>query len=178
MSKNVFIFALFYVWLFMGGCVELLETPKLVQWSGPPILFQPMSAGTVLACLDEIDSLSPEEFKQFYDEALNIVTQEGDKNILPLVCLGLNPRASDKQFEKSIELIGKHTLTHPDDNQELQGLQSLLARLKEAKINKRLDSNKMRKILAKKKNLEKQIEQLKNIEKIITNKEHANSETK
>jgi hypothetical protein len=175
MFKNVSIFALLCLGLSTGGCVALFQTPKRVQWSGPAVVFQSMSAGTILACVDAGGSLSHEEFNQLYGEAVNMVAPEEDNNIIPLVCLGLNPQASNEQFEKSIKLLEKYTLTHPDDSHDLKGLQSLLTRLNQAKINKQLDYNKMR---DKKKNLEKQIEQLKNIEKIITNKEHTNPGTK
>lgn len=166
---------IFYISLFLSlgnmlvSCTGLNKTPINVQALETELISPSTITGTILACVDKHNSLSRKEFEQAYSRALNENSLDKDFNFLPVVCLGLTPNASYKQFLKSTDIIQEYIVAHPYSTSDLNGLHSLLMRQNKTKLKWQY---KYRKIRIEKKSLEIQIDQLKDIEKIITDKEH------
>jgi len=153
----------------LGGCSALNTTPINVQALETELVSPSTITGTLLACVDKHNSLSKKEFEKLYRNALKQNSLEGDSNFLPVVCLGLTPHASYKQFLNSTDIMKEFIVTHPYDTSDLNGLYSLLIRQNKIKMKWQY---RYRKMSTEKTSLEIQINQLKNIEKIITEKEH------
>lgn len=171
MLRIFYISFLFIPGTLLGGCTGLDKTPIHVQALETELVSPSTITGTILACVDKHNSLSRKEFEQLYSKALKMNSQEEVANFLPVVCLGLTPNASYKQFLKSTDTIKEFIAAHPYDTSDLNGLHSLLIRQNKTKMKWQY---KYRKMNSEKKSLEEQIDQLKNIEKIITDKELSN----
>jgi hypothetical protein len=169
MLKILYVSLLFILGNLLTGCTGIKKTPIRVQALETELISPSSITGTILACVDRHNSLSRKEFEQAYSKALTENSLDGDSNFLPVVCLGLTPNASYKQFLKSTDIIEEYIIAHPYTTSDLNGLYSLLIRQNKTKMRWQY---KYRKIRSEKKSLEIQIEQLKNIEKIITDKEH------
>jgi hypothetical protein len=119
-----------------------------------------------------------------------------DADTLHLICLSLHGSATYKQFKAGTETLAKYIKEHPDAAATLQGIHLLMQRIDKEKIGKWAQSNKNldekeglevenKELLERNEILEKaaeqnqvrirelqqQIEQLKNIENIIKNRE-------
>ncbi len=170
MLRIFYIILLFFLGNLLGGCTGLNKTPINVQALETELISPLTITGTILACVDKHNSLSRKEFEQLYSKALKVNSKEEDSNFLPVVCLGLTPNASYKQFLKSTGIIAEYIADHPYDTSDLNGLHSLLIRQNKVKMKWQYKYKKMN---SEKKSLEEQIDQLKNIEKIITDKDHS-----
>ena len=169
MLKILYISLLFFCGNLLAGCTGLNKTPIKVQALETELISPSTITGTILACVDKHNALTRKEFEQAYSEALQENSLDEDSNFLPVVCLGLTPNASYKQFLKSTDIIAEYIVDHPYETSDLNGLHSLLIRQNKTKMRWQY---KYRKIRSEKKSLEIQIDQLKDIEKIITDKEH------
>jgi hypothetical protein len=161
-----FLFSLGYL---LSGCTGQHTAPINVQALETELVSPSTITGTLLACVNKHNSLSKKEFEKLYRTALKQNSLEGDSNFLPVVCLGLSPHASYKQFLNSTDIMKEFIVTHPYDTSDLSGLYSLLIRQNKTKMKWQYRYKKMS---SEKRSLEIQINQLKNIEKIITDKEH------
>jgi len=161
------------------------------------IVSSPTEVDMILSCLAEHQKLSRKEFKLAYKTALAQVADGEQTNTLHLICLSLHEYASYKQFKFGMETLASYIKDHPDAAKGLQGIHVLMQRIDKEKIGKWAQSNKSldekeglefenkellerNEVLEKGieqdqvriKELQKQIEQLKNIENIIKNREH------
>ncbi len=174
----------------LSGCVEMgrtrLETGGAME---PTIVFRPTDCSYVLSCLGDLKSVRGREFDLHFNAAEKKLATGDDKDKLRLICLALNKRADYKQFKKGMEVLDQYIEEHPESGQDLQGLKSLVTRLDQAKINrwiarkKLLDrqdeletenehlKSELAQAQVRIKELQNQIEQLKNIENIIKNRE-------
>ncbi|WP_310600904.1 hypothetical protein [Desulfobulbus sp.] len=178
----------------LSGCAGLWREPE------PPkevIKYQETATDAILACVAENKKYSRKEFNSAYKATLADANRP-DNNAAPsaLVCLSLHQRATYKQFKGGVEVLGRYTKAHPESTPSLRGLVQLLQRLDQEKIGKWAQSSKNldvkeeletenRDLLeridtleksstedqARIKGLQQQIEQLKNIENIIKNRE-------
>jgi len=179
----------------LGGCVAATRQQGAVP--GPTVVFRDSAAGAVLSCHQELSGVRSRDFNAYFDAARKRVAQGGEEDQLRLICLSLNVKANYRQFRKGVEVLKAYIRTHPDSRPEMQGLLSLVERLDQAKIAR---WSVRKKLLDEKEELEaelaelrrraeileqdhrqdqvrieelrKQIDQLKNIENIIKNREH------
>ncbi|MCL2340265.1 MAG: hypothetical protein FWC49_01010 [Proteobacteria bacterium] len=153
-------------------------------------------ADAILACAAENRKFSRQEFDRAYKAALAKATQPDSAELSPLICLSLHPQATYKQFKAATEVLVRSVRKHPESAPSLRGLVQLLQRLDQEKIGKRAQNSKhtdereelesenkelLDRIETLEKNavqdqdrikgLQQQIEQLKNIENIIKNRE-------
>ncbi len=180
--------------MLVGGCSGAGKTA-----SGPPRevpVVQATEADTILVCLNSNEKLSRKDFVAAYKTAKDEASRAENADKLRLVCLGLNQQASYKQFKEGLEVLSRYIKEHPAATPALQGLMTLMQRIDREKIvkwaqsSKRMDEkegleaenrelqerNEMLERSAAQdqvriKELQQQIEQLKNIESIIKNRE-------
>ena len=157
---------------------------------------QATEADTILVCLSSNEKLSRKDFTAAYKTAKDEASRAENADKLRLVCLGLNQQASYKQFKEGLEVLSRYIKEHPAATPALQGLMTLMQRIDREKVvkwaqsSKRMDEKEEleaenRELLernetlersaardqARIKELQQQIEQLKNIESIIKNRE-------
>ena len=159
---------------------------------------QGIAPGTdILSCMQESASLRSREFNEYFQEAESVLDNDRDEDVLRFICLSLHTKASYQQFKEGEKALRDYIKLHPDNSKELQGLLGLVGRLDQAKISR---WSHRKKLLDEKEELEaevaslqarvdtllreheqdmvriqelrNQIEQLKNIENIIKNREH------
>ena len=187
--KNVF--ALFVILLLTGGCVQVGQHPA---GSSPAIastvVLEPSETFYLLNCVSELQGLKQKEFNRYYREAANSLKKGDDRDTLWFICLSLNSRADYKQFKKGKKVFGQYLEEHPYTSSDMQGMFVLVSRLDQARINRLVSRKKLlaeRDALAAEieslqleskhdkgriRELQNQIDQLKNIEHIIKNREH------
>ena len=181
--------------LLVSGCAGIFggmddEQPK------ERLVVQVSEADTVLLCLAGQEKLSRKEFARMYKTAVADAARGESADILRLVCLSLHQQASYKQFKDGKEMLAQYLKKHPEGTSSLEGLLLLIQRIDREKIVKRAESNKIidekegleaenRDLMERNEALEKnaghdqerikelqrQIEQLKNIESIIKQRE-------
>ena len=176
----------------IAGCAANKPAPPVA----PTIVTRDATVATILACLEEHRDLSREDQRTAYT-ALEPQADSGtEADRLRLACLGLHERATARQLRRSIELLQAQAEARPDEAASLHGLLALLRRLDRERVarwaQQRKDSEGRKKLSEEKvqlserlvlleqqaeqdrvriEELQKQIEQLKNIETIIKNRE-------
>ncbi len=182
----------------LGGCVAMQrQTGELDNLLEPTVVFHASDGASILSCLNDIGTLRSREFNRYFQEAATRIKDGSDEDKLRFICLSLNGKASYRQFKEGVALLKQYIKEHPDSREELSGLMGLVVRLDRAKVNRWSGRKKM---LDEKEELEaevaslqarveallreheqdavkiqelrNQIEQLKNIENIIKNREH------
>lgn len=181
--------------LALGGCVR--DQPQLqpVETS-PRVEVRQDSAASVLACVQDNKALNRVAFKEAYAAATRQVAEREDGAVLRLICLSLHEYASYKQFKGGIEAAEAYVGTLTEDSVGMKGLLALMQRLDKEKIarwmaynrgveekeglaaenkelmerNGQLEKNAVQD-QGRIRDLQKQIEQLKNIENIIKNRD-------
>jgi len=195
MKTIIFLFCCSVV---LGGCVAVQrQASELDNLLEPTVVFHATDGSSILSCLNDIGSLRSQEFNRYFQEAETRINEGRDEDKLRFICLSLNDKASYKQFKQGVALLKQYIREHPDSREELSGLMSLIDRLDKAKVTRWSGRKKM---LDEKEELEaevaslqarveallreheqdavkiqelrNQIEQLKNIENIIKNREH------
>ncbi len=189
---------LFCCTVFLGGCVAVQrQAGELDNLLEPTVVFHATDGSSILSCLNDIGSLRSREFNRYFQEAETGINEGRDEDKLRFICLSLNDKASYRQFKQGVALLKQYIKEHPDSREELSGLMRLIDRLDKAKVARWSGRKKM---LDEKEELEaevaslqarveallreheqdavkiqelrNQIEQLKNIENIIKNREH------
>ena len=192
-------FCLFLVMLsgvLLSSCAGEFWARPVPDQSEKAVVSSPTDANSILSWLAEHQKMSHKEFKEAYKTALAQAAGGEDADVLRLICLSLHEYASYKQFKSGMEMLLNYIKDHPDDAASLQGIHVLLQRIDKEKIIKWAQSNKSldekeglesenkdllerNEVLEKSvaqdqvriKELQKQIEQLKNIENIIKDRE-------
>lgn len=179
------------VLLSVGGCVQVGQQNKTPASAvGPTVVFEPSDSSYLLACVNELQGLKRKDLKRYYSEAASRLSKGNDQDTLQFVCLSLHPKADHKQFQQGEKLLRTFIAEHPDASDDMQGLLVLYKRLGRAMANSKTGQKKIlaeRDELAKEvetlqqqfkrdqgriQELQSQIDQLKNIENIIKNREH------
>lgn len=188
--------AVFLSAFLMSGCAEGYRKKGVSDQPKERIVMQASETETILACLAGNQKMSRQAYAAAYKAAFSSATREENDDVLRLICLSLHQHASYKQFKDGMEALAGYAKTHPESAAGLQGLQLLMQRIDQEKIAKWSKSNKIldekegleaenkellerNEVLEKAaaddqvriKELQKQIEQLKNIESIIKNRE-------
>ena len=179
--------------LLMSGCAgyrKAADQPK------EKIVVQATDADTILSCLAGEQKMSRQAFNGAYKTAFANAARDENGEVLRLICLSLHQYASYKQFKDGMDALSLYIKAHPESASGLQGVHILMQRIDREKIGKWALSNKSldekdgleaenKELLernevlekgasndqARIKELQKQIEQLKNIESIIKNRE-------
>jgi hypothetical protein len=184
--------------LLLSSCAGDFWTRSSSDQSQKPVVSSPAGADTILSCLAEPEhqELSRKDFRTVYKTVSAQAAGGTDSDTLRLICLSFHDYASLKQLKSGRDTLANYIKTHPDDAASLQGLYALMQRIeKEVMIkwnqsNKKLDEKEgleaenkelleRNEILGKGaaqdkeriRGLQEQIEQLKNIDKIIKNRE-------
>ncbi len=188
--------AVFLSTILLGGCAEGYRKKGVAEQPKERIVMQDSETETILACLGGNQKMSRQAFNSAYKTAFSSASREENEDVLRLICLSLHQHASYKQFKEGMEALASYIKTHPESAAGLQGVQVLMQRIDQEKIAKWAKSNKIldekegleaenkellerNEVLEKAavndqvriKELQKQIEQLKNIESIIKNRE-------
>lgn len=193
--KNVSILLVIVVCLLLGGCAgrggkKAPDQPK------ETVVVQTTDADTILSCVAGNRKMTRKEFNGAYKAAFADTARAQNNDNLRLICLSLHRHASYKQFKDGMESLSRYIKGHPESGPGLQGLYLLMQRIDREKIVKWAQSNKVldekegleaenKELLernemleknvandqARIKELQQQIEQLKNIESIIKNRE-------
>ena len=176
--------------LLIGGCVQVGQDagspPPAVS---PTVDFVPSDSSYLLACVSELQGLKQKDFDRYSVEAAIRLEEGDDRDTLRFICLNLHHRADYNQFKQGEKLLGQYIEEHPDTSDDMQGLIILLGQLEQARVNHWTDRKKLleerdelaaqvetlqlqtkqdqERILE----LQSQIDQLKNIENIIKNRE-------
>ena len=187
--KNSFI--LVVILLLIGGCVQVgQETGSSPPSVSPTVIFVSSDSSYLLSCVSELQGLKQKDFDRYSVEAATRLKQGNDQDTLRFICLSLHQLADDKQFKQGDKLFRRYIEEHPDSSDDMQGLLVLFDRLEQAKDNRSMDLKKLLderdelaaqvetlQVQAKQdqeriQELQSQIDQLKNIESIIKNREH------
>lgn len=194
--KGFFLFFVLLASLLLSGCAGNFWKDSSADQAKEAVVSCPTDANTTLACLTANQKLSRKEFKSEYKMVSAKAVGGVDADILHLICLSLHEYATYKQFKAGMETLAKYIKEHPDAAATLQGIHVLMQRIDKEKIVKWAQSNKnldekeglesenkelldRNEILEKAaeqdqvriRELQQQIEQLKNIENIIKNRE-------
>lgn len=184
--RSFFLFIAMLSGLLLSSCAGGFWTRPSSYQSEGPVLSSPTGASAILYCLAEQQKLTHGEFKTAYKTASAQAVDGTDAAILRLICLSLNDYASFKQLKTGTATLATYIKEHRDvDRAGLLGIQVLMQRLEKeltvkwTQSNKNLDEKERIEALEKGavqdqkriKELQKQIEQLKNIENIIKDRE-------
>jgi len=167
----------------LGGCSELrhasLESEKPLE---EPAVSPSVSSKDLLSCLDNLQSIEGKEFDAKFELAEASLMSGREVDTLHFICLSLNAKADYEQFKYGTMVLEQYLDEHPDSGKDLQGFRILVDRLDHAIRNKwsswktLLNDKKALKaevasLEARIEDLNKQIEQLKNIENIMKSRE-------
>ncbi len=170
--------------LLLSSCAGGFWSRPASDPSQKPVISTPTDASTILSCLTDHQKLTHGEFKAAHKTASAQATDGTDAATLHLICLALHDHASFKQLKSGETTLANYIKEHPNaDGDGLLGIQVLMQRLEKelaskwTQCNKNLDERidvlekgagqDQKRI----RELQKQIEQLKNIENIIKDRE-------
>lgn len=191
------VFFLLYLGVFLSGCTALQPRSTVTHGQqAATVVFTPTDCDSLLACVQQSQELSRKEFKTYFQRVVKEVERGGSDKQLQFICLSLNHYASYKQMTLGMQALQEYIKVHPGENESLQGLYLLIERINREKINRWTQRNRLmdEKEALEDENrelfdtvttlekqieqdgkrigeLQKQIEQLKNIENIIKNRE-------
>ena len=193
--KRCFSFFIILSGLLLSSCAGDFWTRSSPDPSPKPVVSSPAGADTILSCLVEQQKMSRKEFKAAYKTVSAQAAEGADTDTLRLICLSLHDHASLKQLKFGMETLANYIKNHPDDA-NLQGMHVLMQRIEKEVMSKWAQSNRKleekegleagnKEVLERNEALEKgavqdrerikelqgQIEQLKNIENIIKDRE-------
>jgi len=184
--KSGTIVALLFFILMLNSCSQFGKQRADDRYREDQSLQQP-AAETILNCLQNNWDLSRKEYKKAYKAAQEQYTaKQSEYNQLRLLCFNIHPSARYNQFREGIKQLSKYTKEHPKESSGLTGLKYLLELIDSERILRWNASNKNDDLLERNqqlqmeteqdklrlKELKKQIDQLKNIESIIKNREY------
>ncbi len=179
MNQIVKINILLVVCVFLlGGCAELRQ-----YISEPGDLLEPNVTNYLLSCLNDIQDIGPEEFVDNFEMAEKGLQRGRDRDKLRFICVSLHAKADYKQFKQGTKVLEQYFTEHPNTTDTIhQGFKILVDRLDEEMMDnwsiwksmnedKKELSAEVESLQGRLGELQKQIEQLKNIENIIESRE-------
>lgn len=177
--------------LLLSGCgnkAAQRESPPEVALE-PVVVYQSLGTTYLLSCLHDAKDIGRGAFDMSFETAEKESQSGKDMDKLRFICLSLNEKADQKQFKKGLQVLAQYIDDHPDTGEDLRGFQVLAERLDQEVSNrwgawKSLLSDKkkltaeveslrlsLEETQAANEALQKQIEQLKNIDDIIKRRE-------
>lgn len=182
--------------LLLGGCAPS-EPPPPPEPPPPQVVIQKTDAELVLTCLQETKTLSHADFRKAYKEAAKQATAGAENDAsLRHICLSLHPFARYTQFRAGVQTLDTLVQSEREEAGGLHGLQLLMRRMDKEKVTKWGQKSRWseeRENLAEEnkalfernshlettieqdqgriRDLQAQIEQLKNIENIIKHRD-------
>lgn len=174
-------------------CAVLLSSCSKKNWQQEafqdadlvPEADQPSGASFLLECINDSKNIGRSEFDINFEMATKDLQSGQDIDKLRFICLSFNEKADHKQFKQGMVVLGQYIDEHPDSSEEIHGFQVLAIRLNQEIINRwsawKTLLNDKKKLTAEVEMLRlsletaqarndellQQIEQLKNIDKII-----------
>ena len=182
-STHILILVFFSI-LLSGGCVKF--SPFGIGSTGH---LSDDSADYLLSCLKDMPAMEKENFSAKFNMAEKRLQNGTDHDRLDFICLSFYAEADDLQLRQGIEVLQSYIDDHQYASGNILGLKVLTERLNEAMVDKdkALQSLAMEKkrLTAEVQSLQKklqehetlvgklqqQIEEIKNIEKIIKSRE-------
>jgi hypothetical protein len=180
----------------VSGCAALNPKSSVPDQPRTAVIFQPSDADMILSCLAERESLTRNEMREEYAFIAEQVGGGANGDMPHLICLSLHRHASYQQFKDGMESLAVRIDAYPEQAAGLRGVLILAQNIDREKIsrwslaNKNLDEKEgleaeNRELLdrnevlqanavldqARIRELQKQIEQLKDIENIIKSRE-------
>ena len=184
MQKTINLIVLFIFVMLIGGCaVSQSNFPgNKKQLSNQETIY-------ILSCINELKNLGEKEFTTEFKKAEKSLLNGSDQDKLRFICLSFHANAEYQEFQQGLEELQLYLAEHQYSSDSIEGLKILVERLDEeiakkqsswkslheekktytkdvAYLQKRL---KEEEVLIKE--LQQQIEQLKNIESIIQRRE-------
>ena len=170
--------------LLFAGCAELKQYSS--ESGG---LLKPNDTNYLLSCLNDIQDIGPEEFTANFEMAADGLQRARDQDKLRFICISLHANADYEQFKQGTSVLEQYISDQPNPPDDILGFQILIDRLdvammtkwsawkslledkKEltAEVESLQEKREQDKVLIEE--LQKQIEQLKNIENIIKSRE-------
>lgn len=188
--KTSCVFIVLIILLFTGGCVQTGYLDGNSASVAPAVVFEPSESSSLLSCMNEVQGLTRKDLVSYSAEVAERLDQEGEEDVIKYICLSLHPNAAYKQFKRGKKLLNQYVTDHPDSSGDMLGLLLLVNQLDRARVagfsgRSRLQEERDRlaaqvascEMEAKQsqshiQELQRQIDQLKNIENIIKNREH------
>ena len=180
MEKYIVLFCCLF---FLGGCSELKLTGfgsenSFIKTNDSPSI----TSNALLTCLNDTESIKRKEFDIKFKVAEANLMSGQEVDTFNFICLSLNTKADYVQFKHGTMILEQYIEEHSDSEKNLQGFLFLVYRLDNAIRNKwtswktLLNDKKTLKaevvsLTARVEELQKQIDQLKNIENIIKSRE-------
>ena len=176
----------------LGGCANKGDSGR----NQAKVACPPTDSGRILTCLSERQQLTRQQFKEAYKVASTRPAGGDAEATLELVCLSLHRYAGYRQFKSGVESLARYLETRPEDGPRLQGIHDLMLRIEREKTSKKVagarildekeelevgnrELQERNEVLekgsaadqARIRELQQQIEELKNIETIIKTRE-------
>ena len=192
--SRIYVGAVLLVGLLAGGCSGVFSRQENGD-ENRKIIIQNSDADTILTCLASNEKMTRKDFNAAYKQTVAEIGRGEKADFIRHVCLSLNQHATYKQFKGGMDSLSTH-IKEQEKISSLYGLLFLFQRIekeqrkrwvirnkKEGEVDLIENENKelMEKIETLEKNsvgdqgkikeLQQQIEQLKNIENIIKNRE-------
>lgn len=180
------------MFLLAGGCAQVGEHREdAYSTVAPTVVFKPSDSSYLLACVSEVEGLKKEDFDRYYMEGAARLASGDDQDILKSICLSMHKHADKKQFKQGLKLLDRYIDEHTGGSDDMEGLLILYSRLEDAmekqlaghrkliderdKLAAEVESLHMqiKQEQARINELQNQIDQLKDIENIIKNRERS-----
>ena len=170
--------------LLLAGCAELKQYSSA---SGD--IPEPKAVNYLLSCLNEIQGIGPEEFTTTFEKAEADLQRGRNLDKLRFICVSLHADADYQQLKKGTSVLEQYITEQTNSPDDIKGFQILVDRLdvaimtkwsawKSLSEDKKALSAEVESLQEKLEQdevlieeLQKQIEQLKNIENIIESRE-------
>ncbi len=168
---------------FLSGCVEWRTYDREgTRLTDPIVVYPSFGSNYLLSCLSDTQDLERKEFDAELKLAGEGFAQGRDLDKLRFICLSLNEKADYRQFKNGSKVLEQYIADSPDSGQDLRGFRVLVDRLDEEIMNRwsawKSLLNDKKELKAEVESLQVrieeqqgQIDQLKNIEKIIKSRE-------
>lgn len=188
--KKISVIVAILMLLLTAGCVQTGYQSGAGSSVAPAVVFEPSESFYLLSCVDELQGLKRKDLVSYSAEVENKIAQGSEDVLFKYICLSLLPRADYKRFKKGKKLLSQYIEDHSDAPGDLRGLLVLIRQLDKAyrgnfsgliKIREERDRLAARvtelELEARQgqgqiQELQRQIDQLRNIENIIKNREH------
>lgn len=167
----------------LNGCAKKQQQPPPPEVDlEPVVVYQSLGTNYLLSCLNDSKSIGRGAFDFNFEIAEKELQDGKDTDKLRFICLSFNEKADHKQFKQGLTVLEQYIKEHPDAGEDILGFQVLAERLNQEIMNRwsawRTLLNDKKKLGAeveslrfRNEELQKQIEDLKNIDDIIKSRE-------